>query len=178
MYGDDSPGKLFGTVLPIRPSMIRQMWHTPRGKDVARKIAYKTVSFLDFGLLPVLLTVSELFHQGAMPGKLTEEQDALLWQVAQEMYSGFSSRRVSTPQFVQILLTWKGTVNRLGWAGVAPALDPSLRGPLAYVMGRRFIRLKKPEQAADFFRQATDNAPPDSTLYELASAELARLKTD
>jgi hypothetical protein len=70
-------------------------------------------------------------------------------------------------------MSWKGVTNALGWAGVAPSLEPHLRGPFAYVLGHRFRRLGQPEQARQMFLTAVADAPPDSTLARLAERALA-----
>jgi hypothetical protein len=72
-------------------------------------------------------------------------------------------------------LAWKGITNVLGWAGVAPTLPPDLRGALAYVLGHRYLRLGRPEDAAGLFRTAVADAPAGSPLRKLAEAELQRL---
>jgi hypothetical protein len=56
-------------------------------------------------------------------------------------------------------------------------LDRSRRGPLAYVLGHRYLRIfKKQGAAVSFFRTALADAPPGSPLKRLAQAELNRLK--
>jgi hypothetical protein len=85
--------------------------------------------------------------------------------------------KLKTAQLISLVLTWKGTTNFLGWSGLAPNLDPSLRGPLAYVLGHRYsLRLKKPAEAITFFQTAVRDAPPNSALGRLAQAEIDRLK--
>jgi hypothetical protein len=71
------------------------------------------------------------------------------------------------------MLTWKGSNNLFGWKGVAPSLDRSLRGPLAYVFGHRFLRLGKKSDARQFFQTAVADAEEGSLLNELATAKLA-----
>jgi hypothetical protein len=50
-----------------------------------------------------------------------------------------------------------------------------VRGPLAYEFGLRYLQKKKPEEAVKFFKVAVGDAPQDSSLARLATAELARL---
>jgi hypothetical protein len=77
---------------------------------------------------------------------------------------------------VQMAFAWKGTTNFLGWGGLAPSLDPGLRGPLAYVLGHRYQRLGRTESVAEFFRTAQRDAAAGSVLSKLAQAELKRLE--
>jgi len=89
----------------------------------------------------------------------------------------FENGEITRPQLVQLGFAWKGVTNFLGWAGVAPTLKPDLRGPLAYVLGMRCLRLNKPDDAAALFKTARDDAPKGSRLKALAQAELDRLAT-
>jgi hypothetical protein len=46
---------------------------------------------------------------------------------------------------------------------------------MAYVMGHRYLRLNKPQQAAAFFQETLELAPPDSPLAKLAATDAALL---
>ena len=61
----------------------------------------------------------------------------------------------------------------MSWRPVAQALSPPLRATTAYVLGHRSRRLKKPQQAQAFFREAVKYAGTDALLVRLAEAELA-----
>ena len=76
---------------------------------------------------------------------------------------------------IPLALTWRGTTSLLGWGGVAPSLNPKLRGSLAYVFGRRLLRLKQPTEARELLRQAAAEAPTESSLRRLAEAQLRAL---
>jgi tetratricopeptide (TPR) repeat protein len=164
------PGNFLATVL-------RERFRTKRGLDYARRFALHDLTPLDYHGLAFPLTVAEAFHQGAVTGELTPEQDDLLWKAAYDLYQGFAvTGKFTEAQAFQGILAWMGTSGVLGWSGLARTLDPSSRGPLAYVYGHRFLRLKKPAEAADLFRTAVKDAPPGSPLRRLAEAELERLK--
>jgi hypothetical protein len=126
----------------------------------------------------VIVLAAEFYHQGALPGELSVEQD-LLWQTAEVSVRAAMTGKLSPSGQVQLLLALQGGNGVLGWQGVAGTLDPSVRGPLAYVLGHRYLRvLNRPaKEAVPFFRTARDDAPPDSPLRRLAQAELDRLKT-
>jgi WD40 repeat protein/tetratricopeptide (TPR) repeat protein len=163
-------------LMQVPPSVLREMWRTRRGRESARQIAFREVSFADTLRLPALLLFSEWLHQGALPADLTAEQDTLLWQFAEDAYARYFAGKLGTAQLLPMSLTWKGTSGAFGWASVAPTLDPSFRGPLAYVLGHRYLRLKKPAEAAKLFRTALDDAPADSALRRLAQTELDKMK--
>jgi hypothetical protein len=75
---------------------------------------------------------------------------------------------------VELALIFKGANS--SWTGLKPKLEPSLRGPVAYVFGHHRARLNQSQQAAAFFRDALDAAAPGSTLEKLAKSELAKIK--
>jgi tetratricopeptide (TPR) repeat protein len=172
----DSPLRALSDVFHFPPTVLRAAWQSPRGRELARTIAFQSVPLGEMALATGGLVFTEMARQGAFIGATSPEQDALLWKLCEDGHTAFVNRRLSLPQLIQIGLSWKGTTNFLGWAGVAPGLDPALRGPLAYLLGHRYLRLSRPADAATFFRTALADAPPDSPLRRLAQAELERLK--
>jgi WD40 repeat protein len=175
--GGSAPAALFQKgVLKLPPAILRDLCGTAKGSDAARHMAFKDVAYAEYLRLPALMFAAEVMHQGALPGPLPAEQGAVLWEVADKLQAAHAADKLSTAQFFQLALAWKGTSNFLGWAGLAPGLAPSLRGPLAYVMGHRYVRLKRDPEASGLFRTARDDTPPGSVLHRLAQAELDRLK--
>jgi WD40 repeat protein len=79
--------------------------------------------------------------------------------------------KLSISQVAQLILTWKGIANFLGWGGVAPTLDPDVRSGLAYFFGHKFLALGDRAQAAKFFETAIKEAPPGSLLARLAAED-------
>jgi tetratricopeptide (TPR) repeat protein len=162
----------------LRP-VLAAMWQTPRGQEWARKIAFRDLSYREYVRIPAFLLVAELLHHMALPpGPPSAEQDALLWQLVQDGYAAYLDGKIGNDLFAAFGLILKGHPNLpgLGWKKVADSLGPSLRGPIAYVFGQRYLRLHKPNEAAEFFRAARDSAPADSPLRRLAQAELDRPK--
>jgi tetratricopeptide (TPR) repeat protein len=163
-------------LLQVPPSVLRQMWQSPRGRDQARKIAFRETAFAEHMRSPLFLLGFEWMRQGAFAAELSADQDALLWKLAQDVFARYAAGKVSKTQAVQLALTWKGVTGFLSWDAVAPGLPAELRGPLAYVVGHRFLRLNKPKEAQTFFQTAVADAPPASPLARLARAELDRLR--
>jgi len=163
----------------VMTSVLRGSFRSPRGRQYAEQIAFREIPFAQCARRPVLLILAEALRQGAMPQEMTEQQEAVLWQLVEEAYAAVvETGRVGKPEFFQLALTWKGMMNFLGWAGVAPRLDPSVRAQVAYVFGHRYLTLKRPADAIVLFRTARHDAPPDSPLSKLAQAELDRLAGD
>jgi len=160
-------------------SVFRGAFRGPRGREYARKIVFRQMSFAECVRTPMLLIAAEAIRQTGMAGQVTDEQDAIIWAVVEDGYSAvFEKGTLSKAQLLQLGFTWKGITNFVGWAGVESGLDPQLRGPVAYVTGHRYLRLARPEGARMFFRTAKADAPDGSTLKALAQTELDRLAGD
>jgi len=126
----------------------------------------------------VVLGTFEGCRAGAFgPGELSAPEDALLWKLFNDISRAQRSGELAHEQVVKLLTAWAGSTGTFGWAGLPPKLTPEVRGPLACVMGRRYLRLKKPADAALYFRTAQKEAPRDSDLWRLAEKELGRLAT-
>lgn len=172
----DSLPTQFGEILQSQATAVRQMWQTPRGRDYARRLAFRSLPFGEMVRTPAALFMVEMIRQGSFGGKLTADQDEAAWQATWGGIDLFYSAKISRVQVLQLALTWKGTSNAFTWGAAGPLLPPAIRGPIAYVMGHRFLRLEKEAEAKTFFESALGDAAPDSSLQRLAQAELDRLK--
>lgn len=173
--GDQSLG-VFKDTLHLPPPLLIEAWQSPRGRDTARKMSFRSVPLSEFIRLPAVLVVTQIFIRDGLPDAPTEDQRELVWQVADDAYRAyFVSGTIGARQAFPLVVAWKGLTGPLGWAGVANSLDPSLRGKIAYVLGHRYARLSKPDEALSLFRTALADAPAESLLQKLAQAEVDRL---
>jgi tRNA A-37 threonylcarbamoyl transferase component Bud32/tetratricopeptide (TPR) repeat protein/ribosomal protein S27E len=157
-------------------AVLRDAFRTPRGRQCARKLVFQEDPFAEFLRLPPMVLLYSMFRKGAFSDQLTEQEESLAWQLAGETYAVVLQRStLNRSQVVQLGLVWIGTTGSLGWAGVAPKLDVQFRGPLAYVVGNRYLRLKRPEDARMFFQTARQDAAPGSPLKTLAEEKLKQL---
>ena len=163
---------------------VESMWDSPRGRRHARAVAFQTLTLRDRVRIPVLLALVSFVRQDAFGGELSEAQEQLVWSAAEDSFEGLTQTgKLQAPQIVQLGLTWKGTTNFLGWAGVVPALESTselrdLRGRLAYILAHRFLQRKDRPQAEEFLRTALKDAPADSDLARLAQTDLDLLAAD
>jgi hypothetical protein len=157
---------------------LGRMWRTPRGREAARRIGFQQAGFAESYRTPLLLAFYETVRQGAFTGAIATADDELLWKLAERLYAAYVDGRFPPPRVIQLALAWKGATNFAGWAGVAPSLEPGLRGPLAYVLGHRYRRLKRDREAETLFRTAFEDAPAESDLRRLAETQLERLAPD
>jgi WD40 repeat protein/tRNA A-37 threonylcarbamoyl transferase component Bud32/tetratricopeptide (TPR) repeat protein len=151
---------------------FRQMWRTPLGRRYAEAFAFETLTLRERVRVPVVLAAAEFYNQSAHGGQMTEEQQQVTFDAVGAVFDqAIFEGRLSISQVAQLILTWKGIANFLGWGGVAPSLDPEIRSGLAYFFGHRFLALGDSTQAARFFAEAVKEAPADSLLARLAAED-------
>ncbi len=160
----------------VPPSVIRDMWRTRRGGALARQIAFREISFVECNSFPACLGALEYVRQqGTADGKLSPEQEEVLWSLFYRLWQDYLAENIQTAQVASLGMTWKGYTNFLGWGGAAPSFKPDMRAPLAYLFGLRYLKLKQPQQAAEFFREAQRLAGGDAALRTLCQASLDAL---
>lgn len=176
--GQSAVSLVVGNFAATTPEAIRgiigRLYRSPRGHEVARRLAFLEYSFQEFCRAPLFLAFAEGVKMAALADRVSPEQEEFLLAFTPTLYGSVVDGRLKLTQLAQLALAWKGTTNALGWQGVAPTLPDDLRGPLGYIIGHRLLRLKRPAEAAALFRTVAKEAPPDSSLFRLAQAELSR----
>jgi tetratricopeptide (TPR) repeat protein len=167
--------QVFST-LQIRGEHVRSMWQSSKGQEYARKVAFLDISAKEYFRVPVQLIGYEKLRRDVFAGKSTPAQDEICWQACTGLTTDVFDKNISRTNAVQIALGWKGTFGFLGWGGAQASIPKTTRGPLAYLMGFRYVTLKKPGEAKQLFQQAVQDAEPGSDLAKLAAAEAAKLK--
>jgi len=162
-------------LLPVGVATLRDAWRRPRGTKVAEQIAFLDLSFANLVRVPAILVISETVRQMVFPDGGTQEQEQLVWDAMDRAYGAYFKGRIAEPELFAIFYTMKGQTNLTGWAGVAPQLEPSIRGPAAYVFGCLYLKRSAPVEAREFFKTAVTDAPAGSPLKRLAQAELDRM---
>ncbi|MCE9564372.1 MAG: tetratricopeptide repeat protein, partial [Planctomycetes bacterium] len=162
-------------IIQLSPDVLRNAWRSPRGRELARKMA-----FLQFGPVEhyrnlIRVLIYEKFRQELCDGKPSPEQDEVLWDGVLRLGNLFFDRKLSKAQLFPAALGWKGTIGVLGWGGVAHQLPPDTRGPVAYVLGLRYLKLNKPADAKMLFRTAVTDSAASSAVNRLATEEIAKL---
>jgi hypothetical protein len=155
-------------------SVMRNSWRNPRGREYARRIAFQDLPYMDNYGIQFALFVAEAFRQGALSEPASSEQEALIWEVSESVYRAYTRGEFTDPQALLGLFAWLGTTGFPGWGGLSASLQkrPQLRGPLAYLYGQRYLRLKKAADARMLFQTALKDARPGTALYRLAQRAL------
>jgi tetratricopeptide (TPR) repeat protein len=174
-YGGDAALNLVKNSVNLPVGLLRDCWKTPRGKVIARQIVFQDSSFAEYLRSPAVLFIAELFHRDAFGGSMTPQLETLVWKLADDMIRASTTGTLKEGQLLLVASTWKGVTNLFGWSGVQKSLPQSIRGPLAYVMGHRYMKRDNPAEARKFFEQARKDAESSSELHRLAQAELDRM---
>jgi tetratricopeptide (TPR) repeat protein len=178
----------------VPPAVVREMWRTPRGRDWARRIAFRDLSFTDYLRIPLLLAATQAIREIALPAEpaaqdpklndyLLRNQEQVFWQLAEDAYIAYLSRKINESHVLALALLFKGnnaSVPLLGWQALSSVMQPRLRGPVAYVFGQRYLRMKRTPEAKHFFRVALEDAhrTGEGRLELLAQAGLDRFERE
>jgi tetratricopeptide (TPR) repeat protein len=124
---------------------------------------------------------AEIIRRGAFSGRPTSEQEEVLGEQVERGYSVFFGGQLSYDQIMAqlrpLLAVWNGSNPDLkAWEQVEGQLEPSFRSGVAYLFGRRHLRLGKWDQAEVLFHCALANASRDSRLHRLVQTEVASLE--
>jgi tetratricopeptide (TPR) repeat protein len=175
---------LLRSQLPVFPlAGLRRAWQAPADRERARRIVFQEVPVRECVRLSVLAYAAAGMRVGAFPAGTTAEQERLMEQLVDEIFKGYFMGDMPQERALRHLMAldftwrdpvWLGPRTPLGWNSVQGKIRPSVRGPLAYVLGHRYLVMKKPKDAAFFFRAALADASGDPLLTRLARAELVR----
>ena len=147
----------------------------PERRELARQIALRELPVLEmmqktFGCLAAA-SADELL----IDGEMSSAQHQLMLELGEALFDHYYTGELTRTQVLQFGLAWKGFPGLGGWQSLAPALQPAVRGPLAYGLGLRYLKRQKTAAAKNFFETALADAPDDSPLAGLATAELQQL---
>lgn len=165
-------------LLNIPPTLLGDMWRTPRGMRALRSIALRDLTYAEFMRMPGVLMTFEIARRGAFPEKISAEEDVLLWNLMQGAIDAYITRSIKESDVVPLLLAWKGDKPLFGLqlspSKLPASIPANVRCPAAYVFGKRFqSTFKDSQKAALYFTQARNESPADSMLRKLAESALA-----
>jgi hypothetical protein len=85
--------------------------------------------------------------------------------------------KFSPEELGMMFLAWTDGPYFLGWGRLENSLKErtTLRGKIAYVYGRRYLTLKKPDLARRLFGLCLSDSPAQSPFRRLAQEQLDRL---
>ncbi len=171
-------GKVF-EVSGLGTSMIpafAELFRSARGRQAAYDVVFRAVPLPVSVRLYPQLAVFETVRRSLLRDDSPAGHEPILWEACTRMVDLYSEGKLGGNLVVPLVLSWKGTNNFLGWGAAAPALSPTIRGPIAFLMGLRYTRLGRPKDAIEFFRQAEADGGADSPLGREAREERVKLE--
>jgi serine/threonine protein kinase len=169
--------------IPEAHEALRDMWSNPRGREYARKFAFREISFSEISARQIPLCVAEIIRRGAFDDQ-DGEANAILWKTLNEdLFRAYRTKDIEIPDAVRLVWAWQGHLGKEGWEGVAPRLDrsdASMRAPIAFAGGCHLRRLGKLESARkmldDALRSLVEPADSaESPLRRLIEEEMKKL---
>ncbi|MFO0950561.1 MAG: hypothetical protein U0835_05295 [Isosphaeraceae bacterium] len=156
---------------------LRTMWSNPRGKEYARRIAVRDISYGDSLTVQIPLASSEVVRWGSFGDDFTEEDDALLWGMSQDLVDAYIHGKIKFSHLIALQNVWMsagaGGASRWWLFGSKP-LSQENRGRAAYFLAHRRLRKNRKAEAQSFFKIALDSATPETSLQRRARAGLER----
>ncbi len=158
--------------------VIRNMWRSQRGLQYMEKFARQSNTLIERYQFPMVLALAEIASEFAFDGLTTAEEDELLWDIADQLHTAFATGQLGKAHIRQLFAAWQGVTDINGWAGLSEALNPPLRGTMAYVLAMRWLKLNRVDDARRLLPVASQFAKPKSSLEQLAKSAVSRLQAD
>ena len=155
------------------------MWLDERGRETVWKLAFQEVSFRETLRLPAMLLVDRWIHETGLTRRFTTEEDELLWKLVGDYGAWVMEGKSDVAELTALGLAWKGLGGPFGWPIAEAKLPPQFRGPIAFLLGHRHLKLQRRADALKYFSAAAVASrlePIQPQLQSLADQEIRRLK--
>jgi tetratricopeptide (TPR) repeat protein len=157
---------------------LLKSYQVPHGRQLARRMALLDLDLVEYYQDPIKLHVGVgMIHGCELWDPLREEPglEGELWSKTGELFALFNQGGLSDDNLKNLLQLWKGARKpEATWSQLAPSLEPNLRVPAAYIFGRRYGILKRPDDALRFLRDGQEHGPSGTVFDSLIATELAR----
>ncbi len=163
-------------LLPLPPDALRTMWALPSGRAAIRAIHFRTVNHSEATWLPMRQLAIAVFHVDAVT-TLTPAHEAILEMLAQRLLEMLKARKLGRSTMAMLANMWvagPGSLGLFGWQGVKPQIPKDTLPAIAWLLGHRSQKLKRPDDARFYFQAAIDAGDPK--ISPLAAAELTKLR--
>jgi hypothetical protein len=153
------------------------MWQLAGGPELIRKVIFREMNYADVTWGPVKQLMVAVLNVDALPD-LTPTHEQLLRKLADKCAEMVQQHKLGRGGMMKIGICWMGglgAMGSLGWEGFKPLVPKDVAGDIAYVMGHRFVKLKRTKDARQFFQTATESASEEA-IRQLAKKELERLR--
>jgi hypothetical protein len=136
----------------------------PVALEQLERLAFQQVPFAVYLRAPFCVTGVEAFRQTAGVTTWEPEERAAIEEFLNESLDHYGQGKLSFTHFSCALAAWEGLIGEFGWQGLARDLPPTMRGPLAYLIGLRLVAKGRHADAEPLFIMASQDLPADSPL--------------
>src|SRR5262249_27707462 len=151
--------------------VLRGMYRSPAGRDYARRMAFHKFSPREAIGHQFPLAAIEALSLGTVNGLVSLQEYELIRQLSDGVYQAYLEGRFTESGAFAAFVAFNGDFGPRGWEGLHKAVDPKLRGMLAYFFSHRFRRLSKPAEADALLRLAREEARPGTALLAMLDEE-------
>ena len=158
-------------------AIIIETYNTPENHEFARREAYLETTLREQTNKPLLMAVEAEIRLDAIPEGGAPELAGLIHDGLEEINRSVRDLKFSPEELGMMFLAWTDGPYFLGWGRLENSLKErtTLRGKIAYVYGRRYLTLKKPDLARRLFGLCLSDSPAQSPFRRLAQEQLDRL---
>jgi len=137
------------STMQFSPAAIRGAWRSPRGRELARRLAFMESDPVEhFRTGPKLLVYEKLVWI-SLPERPPTTRTKMLWQAVERLGQLLFDGKLSKPQILQLAMAWKGTVGFVWLGGVAPALPDLRAGGVRVCSGRAVFEVEQASRRQD-----------------------------
>jgi tRNA A-37 threonylcarbamoyl transferase component Bud32/tetratricopeptide (TPR) repeat protein len=172
------PGTGISTLLAsglvsVEPRTLLEMWRTPEGRDLAERIAFRSISMREERDGLIRCGVSTALLDATLDGAASPAQRAAAMALVDNAYATYRRGALTTKQLMFIGSAWSGAPLEFVWQRGCENLDVATRCRLAYFVGLHLIKTGNAAGGRALLDEAQTNAPPDSPEQQLIRAAIA-----
>ncbi len=163
---------------PIKSRMkplALHMWQSESGRELARRVAFRNLSYREYLYEPIYLAGWELIQQRILGTQASTQQHQLCLELMRNAHAAMANEKQLRGHIQAIGEMVLLTPSRATWDLIRPELSEhrEIQATLAYLCGKRCQFLNNSDDAQAFFAIALESAPSQSLVAELTRAERA-----
>lgn len=177
IFGNSKAFSGLSTLISLPPETLRRMWLLPSSREAMRTIHFREAGHTEATWLPIRQLAIAVFHVEAV-AELTPEREAILSRLTTQMRDVVRGRKIGRSTLAYLGNTWIagiGAMGPFGWQGAKPGIPKDAVAAAAWVLGHRYLKFNRPDDARTFFQTALDADGPNGTVGKEAKAELDKL---
>ncbi|MCE9567323.1 MAG: protein kinase [Planctomycetes bacterium] len=167
----------FMKLASLYPRLTSLPWNTLRGREIARRIAFRQLGQLETYRLVLVFGAYHAIRSGLGSRALTTEEDEFVYQTVRQAFEAYSAGTIPPAAVMPLAGTWgEGDLSEFGWKGSSRSLPPDLRGAFGLILSLRISdHFRRPEAATQLLKQLVDDPAATAECRRLATSTMNRL---